>query len=203
MPSHDFHVRRDVTLAFGAFGCRRSHFARSLESLWQTQPAIGLTWPGKHLVLRTAVAASLWLVPTAGLAESRQLESAAALADKSDCLNSEDHELRILGCKAMIRRNPKDVVAYHNRGDAYGLKGDIDNAILDYTKAIELNPNYAPAYNSRGRAYTRKGDYVRAVDDVTKAGELTRKVRPAPVKQKGAASQEPLEAGWEWIKSKL
>ena len=200
MPSYDFRVKRDVTLASG---CRRSHFARWLESLWQTPPAIGHSWPGKLLVLRSAVAAGLWLVPTAGLAESRQLEAEAALADKNDCLNSKDHELRILGCKAMIRRNPKDAVAYHNRGDAYGLNGDIDRAILDYTKAIELNPNYAAAYNSRGRAYTRKGDYVRAVDDVTKAGELTRKVRPAPVKQKGAASQEPLEAGWEWIKSKL
>ena len=125
------------------------------------------------------------------------------MADKSDCLNSKDHELRILGCAAMIRRNPKDFVAYHNRGDAYDLKGDIDGAILDYTIAIALNPNYAPAYNSRGRAYTRKGDYVRAVDDVTKAGELTRKARPrAPSKQKGAA-QEPLEAWWAWIKSKL
>ena len=200
MPSYDFRVKRDVTLAFG---CRRSLFARWLESLWQTPPGIGHAWPGKRLVLRSAVAAGLWLVPTAGLAESRPLESKAALADKNDCLNSKDHELRILGCKAMIRRNPKDVVAYHNRGDAFGLKGDIDSAILDYTKAIELNPNYAAAYNSRGRAYTRKGDYVRAVDDVTKAGELTRKVRPAPVKQKGAASQEPLEVGWEWIKSKL
>ena len=87
----------------------------------------------------------------------------------------------------MIRRNPKDVVAYHNRGDAYGLKGDIDRAISDYTKAIELNPNYAPAYNSRARAYTRKGDYVRAVDDVTKAGELTRKATAAgPAQTKGS-----------------
>ena len=201
MPSYDFRVKRDVTLASG---CRRSHFARSLESLRQTPLAIGHTWPGRRLVLRSAVAAGLWLLPGAGLAESRRLEAEAALADKSDCLNSEDHELRILGCKAMIRRNPKDAVAYHNRGDAYGLKGDIDSAISDYTKAIELNPNYAAAYNSRGRAYTRKGDYVRAVDDVTKAGELTRKLRPrAPGKQKGAANLEPLEAGWAWIKSKL
>ena len=181
MPSYDFCVKRSVTLASG---CRRSPFARSLESLWQTPTAIGHTWPGKHLVLRSAVAAGLWLVPTAGLAESRRLESEAALADKSDCLDSKDHDLRILGCAAMIQRNPKDVIAYHNRGDAYGLKGDIDRAILDYTKAIELNPNYAPAYNSRGRAYTRKGDHVRAVDDVTKAGELTRKVRPGPLSNK-------------------
>ena len=76
----------------------------------------------------------------------------------------------------MIERNPKDVVPYHNRGDAYGLKGDVDRAISDYTKAMVFNPNYAPAYNSRGRAYASKGDYVRAVDDVTKAGELARNV---------------------------
>jgi tetratricopeptide (TPR) repeat protein len=102
----------------------------------------------------------------------------------------------------MIQRNPKDVVVYHNRGDAYGLKGDIDRAIADYTKAIELNPTYAPAYNSRGHAYTRKGDYIRAVADVTKAGELTRKVRPG--QHKGAAYQKPSEVSWwAWVKSKL
>jgi tetratricopeptide (TPR) repeat protein len=212
MPSYEFCVKRKVTLASD---CRRSPFARGLQALWQTPTAIGHAW-GKHLVFNGAVAAGLWLVPTAGfaeslwlrpppaLAESRRLESAAALADKRDCLNSKDHDLRILGCAAMIQRNPKDVVAYHNRGDAYALEGDIDRAISDYTKAIELNPNYAPAYNSRAQAYTRKGDYVRAVDDVTKAGEFTRKLRPrAPGKQKGAANQQPLQAWWAWIKTKL
>ena len=154
-------------------------------------------------MLRNLVVAGLWLVPTAGLAESLRLQS-TALGDKSDCLDSKDPDLRILGCSAMIQRDSNDVVAYHNRGDAYSLKGDIDRAISDYTKAIELNPNYAPAYNSRGRAYTRKGDYIRAVDDVTKAGDLTRKVRQkAPAKQKGATSQEPIEAWWAWIKRKL
>jgi tetratricopeptide (TPR) repeat protein len=196
MPSYDFCVKRSVTLASD---CRRPP-----GSSWQTPTAIGHTWSGKHLVLHSAVATGLWLVPTAGLAESLWLQSTTALADKSDCLDSKDHDLRILGCSAMIQRNPKDVIAYHNRGDAYGLKGDIDRAISDYTKAIELNPNYAPAYNSRGRAYTRKGDYVRAVDDVTKAGELTRKILPrAPRKQKASANQEPLQAWWAWMKSKI
>ena len=116
-----------------------------------------------------SVAASLMLVSAAGLAD-----------DKSDCLDSSDHDLRIKGCSAIIERNPKDVVPYHNRGDAYGLKGDVDRAISDYTRAIVLNPNYAPAYNSRGRAYASKGDYIRAVDDVTKAGELTAKTWPSP-----------------------
>jgi tetratricopeptide (TPR) repeat protein len=131
-------------------------------------------------MLRIVAAVSLVLVSWAVLAD-----------DKGDCLDSKNHDLRIKGCSAIILTNPKDVVAYHNRGDAYGLKGDIDRAISDYNKAIELNPNYAPAYNSRGRAYTSKGDYTRAVADVTKAGELTPKLVPKPgplsTAMKGAA----------------
>ena len=120
-------------------------------------------------MLRIVAATSLVLVSWAVLAD-----------DKGDCLDGKDHDLRIKGCSAIILRNPKDVIAYHNRGDAYGLKGDIDRAISEYNKAIELNPNYAPAYNSRGRAYTSKGDYTRAVADVTRAGELTSKPVPKP-----------------------
>jgi tetratricopeptide (TPR) repeat protein len=118
--------------------------------------------------LRTA-AASFVLVSTLALAD-----------EKSDCLDSKDHDLRIKSCSAMIERNPKDVVAYHNRGEAYELKGEVDRAISDYTKAIVSEPNYVPAYNGRGRAYVSKGDYVRAVDDVTRAGELARKVQARP-----------------------
>jgi len=129
-------------------------------------------------MLRWVVAAGFVVLTTAALADS-----------KSDCLDSRDHELRIKGCSAIILRNPKDVIAYHNRGEAYGLKGDFDRAIADYNKAIELNPNYAPAYNSRGRAYTSKGDYVHAVADVTKAGELTPKLRPWPAVVKAAPAK--------------
>src|SRR5262245_6576499 len=118
-------------------------------------------------MLRIVAATSLVLVACAALAD-----------DKSDCQDSKDHDLRIKGCSAMIQHNPKDVVAYHNRGEAYGLKGDVNRAISDYDKAIELSPNYAPAFNSRGRAFASKGDYARAVDDVTKAGELARKPVP-------------------------
>src|SRR5262245_2303690 len=138
------------------------------------------------------------------------LISTAASADhKGDCQDGKDHDLRIKGCSALIQRNPNDVLAYHNRGDAYGLKGEVDRAISDYNKAIELNPNYAPAYTSRGRAYTSKGDYTRAVADVTKASELTANgavVKPMAPKPMGApktrldastnASDTPVNAAW-------
>ena len=132
-------------------------------------------------MLRIALVASLGLVATAALADS-----------KNDCLDSKDHELRIKGCSALLQRNPKDVVAYFNRGDAYGHKGDLDRAISDYTRAIELDANYAAAYNGRGRAYTGKGDYTHAVADVTRASELAPKVRawPAVVKAAPAKAKE-------------
>jgi tetratricopeptide (TPR) repeat protein len=137
----------------------------------------------------------LRFVATAGLL----LLSTSAWGDsKSDCLAKESHELRIKGCTAIIKLNPKDAIAYHNRGEAYALKGDVDRAISDYNKAIELSPNYAPAYNSRGRAYTSKGDYVHAVADVTKAGELAPQKASAPVVQKASvpvtAKAEPPKA---------
>jgi tetratricopeptide (TPR) repeat protein len=123
----------------------------------------------------------LRFVATAGLV----LLSTSAWGDyKSDCLDNKNHDLRIKGCTAIIQVNPKDGIAYHNRGEAYSLKGEVDRAISDYNKAIELNPGYAPAYNSRGRAYTSKGDYVHAVADVTKAGELTPQQGPLPVSAK-------------------
>ena len=36
-------------------------------------------------------------------------------------------------------------------------KGNYDQAISDFTKAIGLDPNYAKAYNNRGLAYYTEG----------------------------------------------
>ena len=49
--------------------------------------------------------------------------------------------------------------AYYNRGNAYASKGDFDQAIDDYTKAIELKPDLVDAYHNRGIAYDKQGDY--------------------------------------------
>jgi tetratricopeptide (TPR) repeat protein len=196
MPSYDFRVKRGGRLASG---CRHLPFVRSLQPLRQAATSIKHSWCPQHLVLGSVVVAGL--VSTAALAESLRLEPQPALADKKrNCLDSKDHDLRIESCSAMIQHNPKDVVAHHNRGDAYGLKGEIDRAISDYTVAIVLNPNYAPAYNSRGRAYTSKGDYLRAVADVTKARELIGKEH----KRKGTANKKPAEESWwAWAIRKL
>ena len=119
--------------------------------------------------------------------------SAAALADdKSDCQNNGNRDLQIKGCSALIERDAKDAMAYHNRGIAYQFKGDLDRAIADYNKAIELRPNYARAYESRGSAYASKGVFTNAVADVTKASELAaRKKKEAPAPKTAKATPPP------------
>jgi hypothetical protein len=56
------------------------------------------------------------------------------------------------------------------------LEKDYDQAIANFTKAIEMDPKYALAYNERGIAYQGRGDYDRAIADYTKAIELDPKV---------------------------
>lgn len=73
-----------------------------------------------------------------------------------------------------VRRLEKELArTYVYRGPArYWKKTDFDNAITDYTNAIELDPEYADAYNHRGIAYLSNGDIDNAIADYTKAIEL-------------------------------
>ncbi|MFH1227874.1 MAG: tetratricopeptide repeat protein [Planctomycetota bacterium] len=96
--------------------------------------------------------------------------------------NNNDFDQAIANFNKAIELNPKYATAYYNRGlvyqnidraitfltklgSAYDDKGDLDQAIADYTKAIELNPNYANAYHNRGIAYASKEDYQKAITD--------------------------------------
>jgi len=66
----------------------------------------------------------------------------------------------------------KDAAFYFNRGNDYVDKGKYDQAISDYTKALEINPRYFWAYVNRGTTYGRKGQYNEAISDFTKALEI-------------------------------
>jgi tetratricopeptide (TPR) repeat protein len=66
----------------------------------------------------------------------------------------------------------RDAKFYNNRGAAYGEKGQYDQAISDFNKAIEINPRYHKAYNNRGIVHRRKGQYDGAISDFNKAIEI-------------------------------
>ena len=78
-----------------------------------------------------------------------------------------------------IELNPKDAVAYNNRGAAYGQTGNYKQQIEDSSKALQLNPKDAVAFNNRGVAYGELGNYEQEIEDCTKAIELNPKLAVA------------------------
>ena len=71
---------------------------------------------------------------------------------------------------------PKDAKFYLGRGITYGEKGQFDQAIDDFTKALEIDPKNADAYYNRGTAYYFKKDYDKSWRDIKRAQDLGYKI---------------------------
>ena len=99
-------------------------------------------------------------------------------------VNIKDYKSAIYYFTEVIKLNPKNSIAYNNRGNA---KSDLSNtkeknseeynklineAIEDYNKAIELNQYYVEAYNNRGIAKAKLKLFEEAIEDYNKTIEL-------------------------------
>ena len=71
-----------------------------------------------------------------------------------------------------LKNYPNVAAAYNNLGIAHDAKGDHNQAISYFNKAIELNRNFAAAYNNLGIAYRAKGNYSRAIANFNKTVQL-------------------------------
>jgi protein O-mannosyl-transferase len=70
----------------------------------------------------------------------------------------------------VIEKEPERVpLAYNNRGQAFYLIGQLDQAIEDFNKAIILDPASFKAYLNRGAAFINKGQFDQANADFDKA----------------------------------
>ena len=70
-----------------------------------------------------------------------------------------------------IEIKPNDARFYISRGCFKGTESHED-AIEDYTKAIEIEPNNVFAYRLRGDSKRKLGDYQGAINDYSKAIEI-------------------------------
>ena len=82
------------------------------------------------------------------------------------------NQLEIALYDSRISANPKDAIAYHNRGYAKNSLGRHEEALPDFDKAIELDPKCKSAYNNRGYAKNSLGRHEEAITDLDKAIEL-------------------------------
>lgn len=65
-----------------------------------------------------------------------------------------------------------DTEDYILNGNNYSQAGDYQNALLEYTKAIDVNPNDMLAYFSRGAVSHLLEQYENAISDYSKAIEI-------------------------------
>ena len=76
-------------------------------------------------------------------------------------------------CSYVIIHNPNCWAAHNNLGNALFRKGQVDEAMAQYPKALEINPNYPEAYNNLGNALLQKGQADAAIAEFQKALEIS------------------------------
>jgi len=65
-----------------------------------------------------------------------------------------------------------DAKTHFNKGIDYHSKGMYDEAISEFSKAIEISPSYQEAFYNRALAYHDLEEYEKSLSDLTKAIEL-------------------------------
>jgi len=77
-----------------------------------------------------------------------------------------------IGCYDESLKLEEYAGSYNNRGIAYAKLNKYEQAIEDFSKAIELDPDFAEAYNNRGLSYAELNEHEQAIKDYDKAIEL-------------------------------
>jgi protein O-mannosyl-transferase len=72
----------------------------------------------------------------------------------------------------VISQNQNIALAYYGRGVAFKDENKINEALNDYSKAIQLNPDYADAYYNRGALLLNANKIDEALNDFNKAIQL-------------------------------
>ena len=67
---------------------------------------------------------------------------------------------------------PKDAAGYNRRGNQYSRNGAYEQAIADYTQALELDDALADAWFNRGVSFYELGMYDESIADLTQAIEI-------------------------------
>ncbi len=95
-------------------------------------------------------------------------------------------EERMAACEEALQRRPHFARVYFLRGMSFSRNGNLDQAIEDYTRAVEINPKYREAFNNRGLARGKKGDVDGAIEDFTQTILIYPDAAPAYVNRAGA-----------------
>ncbi|MBD3426988.1 MAG: tetratricopeptide repeat protein [Candidatus Omnitrophica bacterium] len=88
---------------------------------------------------------------------------------RATVLRNRDWKDEISFFNSTLKYHPKNARLYLNLGNTYYEKGQIENAIEQYRKAIDINKNYAVAFGNIGSAYLHKKQPDKAEEYLEKA----------------------------------
>jgi len=71
--------------------------------------------------------------------------------------------------RTTIARNPDNWLAHNNLGTALSDRGQLDEAMMHFQKAVEIQPDFAETYNNIGIVYWDKGRLDEAIAQFEKA----------------------------------
>ncbi|HLM55699.1 MAG TPA: tetratricopeptide repeat protein [Pyrinomonadaceae bacterium] len=80
---------------------------------------------------------------------------------------------------ASSAQTPKDADDFYNRGFDRQVKGDVEGALADYTRAITIDPRNASAYANRGVLRLQAGQTKLAEQDFDEAVKLDPSLKPS------------------------
>ena len=108
---------------------------------------------------RSAVQASPYYLPAGDSGSILPADTSEDYRRRSEWQNGLD------AGSAYVEQDLDSAHRFFERGKEADQRGDINQAIANYTRAITLHPQYADAYYNRGLAYDDKGEYDLAVAD--------------------------------------
>ena len=96
-----------------------------------------------------------------------------------------------------IKLDPREALAFYNRGNAKWHNRDYEGARLDYDATLRIRPDHANAYYKRGLAWLKRGDLDRGIIDLNKVIDMNpqdasaMRIAPAPGKRRGTWKVPP------------
>jgi S1-C subfamily serine protease len=127
----------------------------------------------KAFLAETAEKSSARPAGTPGATPASERESPIRLRIAGMALvRQKDYPAAIQQFSRALDLDPKDYLAYNERGAAYTWLDKDSEAIRDFTQAIDLNPRFPIAYRNRGAAYSRQGQLQKALEDLNRALSL-------------------------------
>lgn len=121
-------------------------------------------------VVSSAPKSSSMHVPSAGSPPNSQTESAAFsdwdYIDGKKHVENERYKEAVQSFRMALKSNKRNSYAAYESGLANVELGNTDEAIADFTKAIEINPANKDFYFARAAAYREKKQFQKAVEDL-------------------------------------